>query len=388
MTNGDVIKYGMFQNRIKKIQKTLVDQKLDALLITSVSNIAYLTGITHFSKEEREAYILVTKSKLYIFTDKRYTDSLTELSHLSVEEISHHFSFSDRLEKILNRSKIKHLGFESDFLSFSEFGNLKKNLPKTTSLVSSSEIVEQFRIVKDEQEIENLKKAAALTDKTFSHILSKIKLGVTEYQLAAELKYFIEKNGGGIAFEPIVAFGPNSAIPHHHTSDQRLTTKDNIILFDFAASWNSYCADMTRTVFFGKAKPELKRMYETVKAAQEKAIKYLQNVIPDLVGDQDSRLRGNDRIPSKVDQIARDYIISQGFPSIPHSTGHGIGLQVHELPHVSPNDKTILKPGMVITVEPGIYNPKIGGIRIEDDILITKTGIEVLTKSNKDLIEL
>lgn len=378
----------MFQFRIKNVQKELVKQKLDALLITSVPNIAYLTGVTHFSKEEREAYILVTKSKLYIFTDKRYTDSLTDLSHLSVEEISHEFSFSKRLTKIIIEQKIKSLGFEEEQMTIKEFKNLSEKLEAFPQLgiIPTSEIIEQFRIIKDEQEIENLKKAAALTDKAFSHILPQIKLGVTEYELAAELKYFIEKNGGGIAFEPIVAFGPNSAIPHHHTSDQRLTTKDNIILFDFAASWNSYCADMTRTVFSGKAKPELKKMYETVRAAQEKAILSLSEVEPGFTNKKQPQERFN--LASQVDQIARNYIVSQGYPSIPHSTGHGIGLQVHELPHVSPNDKTKLTPGMVITVEPGIYNPKIGGVRIEDDVLITKKGIEVLTKSSKELIEL
>jgi Xaa-Pro aminopeptidase len=369
----------MFQKRINKVQKKLLEQKLDALLITSVSNISYLTGVTHFSKEEREAYILVTKTKLYIFTDKRYTDSLTDLSHMSVEEISHQFSFSDRLIKILNTFSIQRLGFESDSFSYAELICLKKKLSKITKLIPTAGIIEHLRIIKDNTEIDNLRKAAALTDQTFTHILSHIKHGVTEQELSADIKYFIEKHGGGIAFEPIVAFGKNSAIPHHHTSDQRLTAKNSIILLDFAASWNSYCADMTRTIFFGKATPEFKNMYETVRAAQEKAIQYLIEFRP---------RNKSDLYASSVDQIARDYIISQGFPSIPHSTGHGIGLQVHELPSVSPKDKTKLKPGMVITVEPGIYNPKMGGVRIEDDVLITGNGCEFLTKSDKNLIQL
>lgn len=368
----------MFQARVKKLQEKLKDENLDALLITSVSNIAYLTGVTHFSKEEREAYIIVTKNHLYVFTDKRYTDALSEISHFSVEEISHQFSFSERLKTVIEKEEIKSLGFEEEYVSYSEFERLNEKF-KDIELVPTSDTVESLRTIKTPEEIEQLKKATALTDKAFAYILESIKLGVTEQEVAAELEYFINKNGGGLAFDSIVAFGVNSAIPHHHTSDKKLTKTDHVILLDFGASWNGYCADMTRTVFLGKAPIKLKKMYETTRLAQEKAIKVLRGSPP--LGVEPLYL-------GTIDQTARDYIISQGFPSIPHSVGHGIGLQVHESPSVSPKSETEIKQGMVITVEPGIYDVTTGGIRIEDDVLIANTGIEILTKSDKKLIEL
>ena len=154
----NVLKYRMFQTRIKKLQKALIKQKFDALLITSVPNIAYLTGVTHFSKEEREAHILVTNSSVYIFTDKRYTDSLTQIPHLSIEEISHQFSFIDKLQTVLKKENIKYLGFEEDFVTYSEFENLSTKFSKHIQLSPQSGLVEQLRIIKDDHEIENLKK--------------------------------------------------------------------------------------------------------------------------------------------------------------------------------------------------------------------------------------
>ncbi|MDP2649686.1 MAG: M24 family metallopeptidase, partial [bacterium] len=229
--------------------------------------------------------------------------------------------------------------------------------------------------------IENIKKACFLTDRTFKYILEQIKPGITEKKLVLLIELFIRENNADIAFPPICAFGNNSSIPHHQPNDQRLKSNDQILL-DFGAKINNYCSDMTRTVFLGKAKGEQKRIYRTVLKAQKKAIEFLASNL---------RLLSSDTKPlktSSLDQVARSYIISEGFPAIPHSLGHGIGIEVHEGLKISPKSKDVIKPGMVFSIEPGIYLPNIGGVRIEDLVLVNGKGIQILTSSPRHLIEL
>ncbi|MEK7534752.1 MAG: M24 family metallopeptidase [Patescibacteria group bacterium] len=249
-------------------------------------------------------------------------------------------------------------------------------------------------LIKIQREIAAIEEACALGDKTFKYILTKIKQDISEIELAFEIKSFIKSNGANISFPPIVGFGANSAFPHHKPTDQRLKSNDQIML-DLGVKLNNYCSDMTRTVFFGKPTREQKRMYQTVLDAQQKATEYLYSVVSSNFVARDPKgisrsARNDNRVrqikASEVDKAARSYITSQGYPTIPHSLGHGIGTKVHEAPRLSLKSKDILKPGMVFTIEPGIYIPGVGGVRIEDVVLLKESAPRLLTKSSRDLI--
>jgi len=238
------------------------------------------------------------------------------------------------------------------------------------------------RLIKAVHEIASIEKACNLGDKTFDYILTKIKEGVSEKELALEIKRFIKKHKAKTSFPPIVAFGKNSSIPHHvPTHNSKLLTHNSIILLDFGVRLNNYCSDMTRTVFFGSPTAEYKKMYQTVLDAQQKALEHL---VAHLEGGRKDSFEVESIKAKNVDKVARDYIISRGYPTIPHSLGHGIGLEVHEAPIISPKSKDTLKPGMVFTIEPGIYIPGFGGIRIEDVVVLEKP-CRLLTKSPSDL---
>lgn len=253
-------------------------------------------------------------------------------------------------------------------------------------------------MIKKPEEIQAIEKACQLGDKTFNYILKKIKPGVTEKQLAFEIKFFIKKHGGGTSFRPIVAFGANSSIPHHKTSNKQLATRE-LVLLDFGVKLNNYCSDMTRVVFFGKATNKQKHIYETVLQAQKVAIEHLGRwqaerktprgwpTRPER-SRRDGLPRGGTIEAKEVDKVARDYIINAGFPTMPHGLGHGVGLKVHEPPRLSPKSKNVLKPGMVFSIEPGIYLPGKFGIRIEDLVALTPSGLQILTQAPKEIIEL
>lgn len=214
-------------------------------------------------------------------------------------------------------------------------------------------------------------RACAITDECFEFILKKVKVGVTERGLATDIRKFINKKGARLAFHTIVAFGENAHEIHHIPTNKKLNSKSQFILFDFAARVNGYCSDMSRTVVFGKATNKQKKIYNAVLTAQEMAIKAIKPNIKTYV----------------LDRIARDYIFNKGFDPIPHTLGHGVGKQVHEGPRIGPTSADILKVGDIFTIEPGIYIKGFGGVRIEDVLVLTKTGAKLLTNSPKKLLE-
>lgn len=361
----------------QKLQAVLSEFALDALLISSVSNITYLTGYSNFSKDEREAFLLATKSKLLLFTDARYTYEVQKiLGKNSVIEVNATFPMVKAIKHVSDQHKLLKIGFEEQDLTVSEYKRFKKSLSRLKPIN-----LRNLRITKSSEEIKKIQTACALGDKTFTHILSKLKPGIAEKEIATEIECFIQKNGADISFKPIVAFGANASIPHHQTNDQRLKT-NSCILLDFGVKKENYCSDMTRTVFIGKATQEEKRTYQTVLDAQKCAIDFLntkyqiQNTSRRIVKTSD------------VDRVARECISSQGYSTIPHSVGHGIGIDVHEAPTLSPNSKDVLSNDMVFSIEPGIYINGKMGIRIEDLVVLTNRGPKLLTHSPSKLIEL
>ena len=228
-------------------------------------------------------------------------------------------------------------------------------------------------MIKTPEEIDFIKQACDLGDLTFEYITKNIKEGISEKKLALKIARFIRDHKGKLAFRPIVAFGKNACTIHHKPAD-KILNKPSLILVDLGSKINGYCSDMTRTLFFGKATKKQRRIYKTVIFAQQKAIDYIN--------------RRKNPGGFDADKIAREFIIKSGFPSIPHSLGHGIGTKVHERPRISPKSKNILTPGMTFTIEPGIYLPGFGGVRIEDTFVLEESGLKQLTKSLKDLIEI
>jgi len=358
-------------SRIEKIRTLLKDQNLDALFVTNESNIFYLTGISSFSPRERDASVLLTKQNLYLFTDARYTEALKDNSDFTVCQIRSKSEIFSQLNKKVEQEKIKTLGFEEENILLSEFMRLQKDVK--VNLFPTVDPIEDIRLQKDEQELQAIQKACELTDKAFQHVLHHIKEGVTEQQLAFEIEFFIKKNDGDLAFPSIVAFGKNAAVPHHETSQKKLSKNDHFVLFDIGAKVDNYCADLSRTVFLGKAGAKMKKIYETTLSSQLLAIE---------------KMLDKKVIISDIDQAAQSIIKQNGFERIPHALGHGVGIDVHELPVIARRNDNILQKGAVITIEPGIYVPNLGGIRIEDTIYYDGEKPHLLTHSTNDLIEL
>ncbi len=351
----------MFAERITRLRQLLIKEKIDAVLISSVANIIYLTGYSNFSKDEREAYLFIGKNFEYLITDGRYTQAVKEkVPHLTIFERGNGKSTEELFKK---HKEIKSLGIEEDNLTVGEYKFIKKHFK-----IIKHFPVNQLREIKTTDEIAKIQKACELGDLAFKFIVGEIKVGKTEKQIAEELEEFIKKQGAQLSFHTIIAFGENAAIPHHQTSDKRLTINDKLVLLDFGVKYQDYCSDMTRTILL-KTDPKLQKIYNTVLQAQQQAVNYINEQIKN----------SKKIIAEEVDKAAREYIANAGFPSIPHSLGHGIGLEVHELPYISVRSKEELQEGMVFSIEPGIYLSNFGGIRIEDLYVIEKTGLKQLT---------
>jgi len=341
-------------------------KKSDAILISSVPNIIYLTGFSAFSETEREAFVLLTKNKKYIFTDKRYSEAVKKQTKgFEVNEDGAIYFLVYDAKQFFEKNNIKSLEVEENNLTVAEYKSLRKFVKIIPSEFSNN------RIIKTTNEIDLVKKACKIGDEAFDFIITKLKVGITEKEISDELTNFFKSKIADTSFKPIVAFGPNSSIPHHETSNIKLK-RNQIVLLDFGVKINNYCSDMTRTVFFGRAPKEFIEMYNTVLKAQELAISSIKEGIKSSV----------------VDKSARDYILKQNYPNIIHSVGHGIGLEVHENPHISPNSKELLKNGMIFSIEPGIYIPKFGGVRIEDLVLLREGNAQLLSHSKREIIEI
>ena len=337
---------------------------IDAAILFDEKNQYY------FSKYKfSDGAILITRKNNYLITDFRYTEDATS----KVKEGFEIVAPKSQLEficDVLKDKNIKRLGFEDDTLSYARYMRLSKKFNVDMQGIGNE--ISELRTVKDESEIEKITKAQEITDKTFSHVLDIITPDITETELALEMEFFMRKNGAdGIAFDTIAVSGAASSLPHGVPRNVRL--QKGFLTLDFGAKFDGYCSDMTRTLCIGKATEEMKKIYKIVLNAQQLGLEKIME----------------GALCSEADQAARDFIDSEGYRGcFGHSLGHGVGLYVHENPRLSMNYKEPLRAGNIVTVEPGIYINGKCGCRIEDMVLVTKSGYMNFTKINKEMIEL
>ncbi len=349
-------------DRAERLQEMLAREGMDAFLITRPENRYYLTGFTGTS-----GAVLLTRAELFLITDFRYDEQARGQSpHCNVVVANE--TLLETLEGLDARLNIRRLGCEGDFITHQQFISLEEKF-RDREIIPVSGFVESLRAVKDSLEIEAITGAVRLSDMTFEHILPLVGEGVSEKDLALEIEFFMRKNGAeGVAFHQIVASGYRSAMPHGTATGKSLKAGDLLIL-DFGAVLGGYSSDITRTVAVGRKDKKMDEIYGIVLEAQLAGISAVRQGVRAW----------------EVDRAARDVIENYGYGgNFVHSTGHGLGLQIHENPRLSSRDGTELKKGMVITIEPGIYLPGWGGVRIEDTVVVEESGCRVLTASPKD----
>ncbi|MBC8079589.1 MAG: aminopeptidase P family protein [Gorillibacterium sp.] len=351
----------MTNDRLKKLRDEMSLRNLEALLITNPINRRYIAGFTGTS-----GYVLVTSDHAWFLTDFRYMDQAAKQA-VGFDIVEHLPKPMESIKDLLNGVRIEKVAFEQNDLTYGSYLGYAADL-SGIELVPSSGLVEKLRMYKEDGEIVIMQEAADLADKTFSHILTCLKPGMTEKEVALEMEFFMRRNGAtSPSFETIIATGERSALPHGVASD-RVIQGDEFVKMDFGAYYNGYCSDLTRTVVLGKPTDKHKEIYQIVLDAQ---LHCLENLKPGMTGREG-------------DALARDIIVKAGYGDrFGHGTGHGLGMEIHEDPRLSKLCETVLEPGMVVTVEPGIYLPGFGGVRIEDDVLITEKGIRILTRSTK-----
>ncbi|WP_422443716.1 M24 family metallopeptidase [Thermoanaerobacterium sp. DL9XJH110] len=353
--------------RIESLLDILEKEKLDGLLLIKEPNIRYISGFTG-----SESYTVVSSKGRAFITDSRYTEQAEQECH-DFEVVRWRSPFpelQDVIKEVCEKYGIKRLGFEKDAVTIDLYEKFKKAL-SNIEFVPTLGLVEGLRYVKDSGEIECIKKAAQIADAAFEELLKSVKPGITEKDIELELQYLIKKKGASdIGFPIIVASGARGSLPHAIPSEKKIEFGD-FVTVDFGALYNGYRSDCTRTFGVGRLDEKQKEIYNIVKNAQHVGVESLK---PGISGKD-------------PDKNARSIIEKAGYgENFGHGLGHGVGLEIHEQPFMSSNcDKTILA-GNVITVEPGIYIPGWGGVRIEDSVLVTENGPEILTKTSKELI--
>lgn len=352
-------------SKFQKLTNQFDELNIDALLITSPYNRRYMTGFTGTA-----GVALITKQEKVFVTDFRYTEQATEQAK-GFTIIEHQQSIEQAIDEQIKRLNVKRLGFEKNHVTFAEYERFREKVH--ANFVPVHDVIEQIRMIKTAEEITIMKAAAKIADKAFEHILSYIKPGVREIEIANELEFFMRKQGAtSSSFDIIVASGYRSALPHGVASEKKIQNGE-LVTMDFGAVYKGYCSDITRTVAVGEVDGQLRKIYDIVLEAQLNGV---NNIRAGITGKE-------------ADAYTRDVIREKGYGDyFGHSTGHGLGLEVHESPRLSHLSNTRLVPGMVVTVEPGIYLPNVGGCRIEDDIVITEDGNERLTTSDKTFIQL
>ncbi|MUV07326.1 M24 family metallopeptidase [Planococcaceae bacterium Storch 2/2-2] len=349
-------------NKIERIRQRLHEESIDALLVTNPYNRRYMANFTGTA-----GVVFITKEEALFITDFRYVEQATEQA-VGYTVVEQRRTVVEQVADEVVRLGVRTLGFEKDHMTYGEFEIFEEYVD--AMLVPVSGWVEQLRLIKTEDELAILQRAADIADETFEHICTYIRPGVSELDVANEMERYMRSLGATqSSFDSIVASGVRGALPHGVASD-KLIEEGELVTLDFGALYNGYISDITRTVAVGEPSEQMKEVYEIVLAAQKRGVEQIR---PGMKA-------------SEADQVVRDVIVEKGYgEAFGHSTGHGIGLEVHEMPALSSRNDTVLQCGMTVTVEPGIYLPGIGGVRIEDDIVLTETGNRRLTKSSKEL---
>ena len=357
----------LYSNRQEKLKSVLGEHGIDGILITNLTNICYICGFTGSS-----ATCLILPEKQYFISDGRYAEqSREQVSGFSrvIENLSHLELLSAK-KKNLVPDGLK-LGFEGDHLSVSQYNMMIDLFPKT-DWVCTKGILEDLQAVKDKSELNAIRTAVEITDSCYEKIIPRIKAGITEKEIANELVMYYRRQADGEAYPPIVAGGPNGALPHAVPSDREFK-KGDFIVIDAAAKYAGYHADMTRTPVLGEATDKHREIYGIVREAQESAVSLAKAGVS----------------CKELDSIPRDIISERGYGKyFNHGTGHGLGLEIHTQPRISKLSDQVLQINNVVTVEPGIYLPGWGGVRIEDDIIIEENRCEVLNTTTRELVVL
>ena len=357
----------LYADRIQNLETALDDLKLDSILLTHLHNIRYLCGFTGSN-----GLLLSIRGRHTFFTDGRYTEQAAqEIQGANV--VITRGSLLAEAAKYIGKSKISKLGFEADRLSFTAHESLRKALPRTVKLVPTVSVVDRLRMIKDAHELALIKEAVILGADILTPAIENIRPGIRESEVAAEIEYAARRWGAeAMSFETIVAAGARSALPHGRASSAFIPRRGFVIL-DLGVILHGYCSDMTRTVHVGSVPRRSKAIYKAVLDAQEAAV---EAVTPGITAGE-------------VDLAARSVLKKAGLDRyFIHSTGHGVGMEIHEQPRIAREQTEVLKPGMVITIEPGVYLPGEGGVRIEDMVAVTERGHHVLTPATKELLEL
>ncbi|MBE3581360.1 MAG: aminopeptidase P family protein [Thermoanaerobacteraceae bacterium] len=356
--------------RLERLRLAMDQQNIPALLVSSPANRFYLSGFTGDS-----GYLLVTRTGRWLLTDGRFVEQAKkEAPAFEVVRVGQ--DPWKALGEVVARAGVDELYLEEEYVTVAAYRRLKEGIgawPRKVVLKRARGVVEKLRLTKEGTEIELLRQAISIADRAFDHILPYLRPGVREREIALELEYFIRREGASAAsFPTIVASGPRSALPHGVAGDRRLAPGDLVVL-DFGAVYGGYHSDLTRTVVLGPASPEQRRVYDKVRTAQRLALEGLRAGVPGR----------------EVDALARVYLEGEGFKeNFSHGLGHGVGLEVHEGPSLSPRAEEPLEAGMVVTVEPGVYIAGWGGVRIEDVALVGPEGCQVLSCASKEFLVL
>ena len=335
---------------------------LQGMIILNPVNIRYLTGIV------AEGPLLITRKENIYLTDSRYIEEVNSILTIDSEIVVHQFKDFSQYDYENFFVFCENVGFEENYVTYSQYKEFMHKY-KINNFQETDKIIEKQRMIKDDEEITNLQKACDITDKCFEHLLEFIKVGQTEKEIAFEIERFFKTNGAERnSFDPIVASGKNSSKPHAVPTDKKIDVGEPITI-DMGCIYKGYCSDMTRTIFVGYVPEKIKPIYDLV----------LKNQMQTL---NEFKEGANIKLISKM--VENDFKL-HGYDLV-HALGHGVGLDIHELPVISSRNDSILKDKMVVTDEPGIYIPEKFGVRIEDTVLINKAGCIVLTKSNKDYV--
>lgn len=356
-----------FPGRITRVRDKIASQGLDAALITTPENVRYLSGFTGSS-----GFVLVASATTYFITDFRYKTQAAQETH-GLEIVILKKTMVDEVARIAGDVGLKRLGVEAKNVTLDLHDRIVAAMPDA-ELVAVTDLVEEFRIVKDAGELDKMREAIRRAESSLTALLPRLKPGLPEREFALLLEEEVRRSGARkIPFDTIVASGLRGALPHGVASDKKLESGE-MITIDFGAEAGGYFSDMTRTVFLGKT-PAAKQqeIHEIVRRAQDAAIAAVKPGVP----------------MTEIDAAARKVIVDAGYGDyFGHGTGHGVGLAVHEQPAASPQGKGKAREGMVFTIEPGIYIPDLGGVRIEEMVLVTSTGCEVLTALTRELVRL